>query len=452
MNPYISQMKKICFHHASMISLRQFSLSLVLIYTTCFAQPSQTLIDVVVTPTESDWTYEIGEQVDFEVEVLRNGQSIPNAEITYKIGLEQMPPQKEGTAKISEGSFQLQGMKMDTPGFVRCEVSVEYEGRTYTDWGTAGFEPDQIKPSVEMPEDFDAFWQQAKEELAQLPIDAELTLVPELCTPDINVYHVSLQNVKMPRSWRGNSRFYGMLSVPNAKGKFPAILNVPGAGIRPYGRDDRAAQGVIVFKVGIHGIPVNLDPELYQSLATGALDGYPTINLDDKDHYYYKRVYLGCVRAIDFIESLPEYDGQNLAVTGGSQGGALSIITAGLDQRVKYLAAFYPALSDMTGYLEGRAGGWPHMFRTYDRETHPRWAENIPYFDVVNFARKLTMPGWYSWGYNDNVCPPTSMYAAYNEIDAPKELHTFLETAHWTYPEQREAANRWLMQKLTGGE
>ena len=69
----------------------------------------------------------------------------------------------------------------------------------------------------------------------------------------------------------------------------------------------------------------------------GPLAGYWNYNLDDKDRYYYKRVYLGCVSANDFITSLPQYDGTNLGVTGGSQGGALSIITAALDTRVKYL-------------------------------------------------------------------------------------------------------------------
>jgi cephalosporin-C deacetylase-like acetyl esterase len=239
-----------------------------------------------------------------------------------------------------------------------------------------------------------------------------------------------------------------MLSVPKKPGKYPAILNVPGAGVRSYGRDDRAAVGVIVFKVGIHGVPVNLPEEVYQDLGAGALSGYQNFNLDDKDLYYYKRVYLGCVRAIDFIFSLPEFDGGTLAVTGGSQGGALSIITAGLDQRVKYLAAYYPALSDVTGYLQGRAGGWPHMFADYDQEKYPDWVETVGYYDVVNFAKKLTMPGWYSWGYNDHVCPPTSMYAAYNSITAAKELHPFLETEHWTFPEQREQGDQWLYQKL----
>ena len=105
----------------------------------------------------------------------------------------------------------------------------------------------------------------------------------------------------------------------------------------------------------------------------GALRDYWTINLDDKDNYYYKRVYLGCVRAVDFIESLDYFNGDNIGVTGGSQGGALSIVTAGLDDRIDYLAAFYPALSDLTGFLHGRAGGWPHIFKMNSPTKPKKW-------------------------------------------------------------------------------
>lgn len=69
-------------------------------------------------------------------------------------------------------------------------------------------------------------------------------------------------------------------------------------------------------------------------------------------------------------------------------------------------------------------------------------------FDVVNFARFVKVPGWYSRGYNNNVCPPTSMHAAYNVIDAPKELHIFQETQHRAFPEQWELRNSWLPEKL----
>jgi cephalosporin-C deacetylase-like acetyl esterase len=54
----------------------------------------------------------------------------------------------------------------------------------------------------------------------------------------------------------------------------------------------------------------------------------------------------------------------------------------------------------------------------------------------------------YSWGFNDVTCPPTSMYAAYNVINAPKSLFLAVETGHWTYPEQRENVNSWLDKQL----
>jgi cephalosporin-C deacetylase-like acetyl esterase len=139
-----------------------------------------------------------------------------------------------------------------------------------------------------------------------------------------------------------------------------------------------------------------------------------------------------------------------LAVTGGSQGGALSIVTAALDKRVKNLGAFYPALSDVTGYLSGRAGGWPHYFdkgnMAYNNTKEK--LKTLGYYDVVNFAKRVKVPGFYSWGYNDETCPPTSMYAVYNSITAPKELFLALETGHWTYPEQNEKMTNWLLGKL----
>jgi cephalosporin-C deacetylase-like acetyl esterase len=180
----------------------------------------------------------------------------------------------------------------------------------------------------------------------------------------------------------------------------------------------------------------------------GALSGYWNMRMNDRDAFYYKRVYLGCVRAVDFIFTLPEFNGTDIAVTGGSQGGALTIITAGLDKRIKYMAALYPALCDYSGYLNKRAGGWPHYFR--ETEPKPGEIETLAYYDVVNFARRVTIPGYYTWGYNDITCPPTSMYSAYNVISAPKELQIFQETGHWTFPEETDAVNNWLIKQIKG--
>lgn len=411
------------------------------------AQPSEQLIKVIVAPDHTDWTYKTGEKAKFTITVLQSGNVLKNAVVKYEIGPEKMEAEKKDSLRVANGTLTVEGGTMKTPGFLRCIATAIVNGKSYRGLGTAAFNPLQIEPAITNPTDFGSYWEKAKAELATVPLDARMTLMPERCTEKVNVYHVNLQN------YRVGARLYGILCVPKKEGKYPAILQVPGAGIRPYNGDVTTAEkGFITFQIGIHGIPVNMDVSVYNNLASGALAGYWNINLDDKDRYYYKRVYLGCVRANDFITSLPQYDGTNLGVTGGSQGGALSIITAALDSRVKFLAAYYPALSDLTGYLKGRAGGWPHLFDKNNvafNNTKEK-VNTAAYYDVVNFARLLKVPGMYSMGFNDEVCPPTSMYAAYNVIAAPKELFIVPETGHWTFPEQNEKLGNWLTGKLKG--
>ena len=411
------------------------------------AQPIERFIKVVVAADRPDWTYKVGENVKFTISVFKNNNLVNNAKVRYEIGLEKQEPRLKDSTIFQSGFKIVDGGTLTTAGFLRCIAIAEIDGKEYRNLGTAGFDPLSISPTVDNPTDFDTFWNDAKTELAKIPLDAKTTLMPERCTEKVNVYHVNLQN------FRVGTRLYGILCVPKKEGKYPAILQVPGAGARPYNGDiANAEKGFITFQIGIHGIPVNMDVSVYNNLMAGALAGYWNYNLDDRDRYYYKRVYLGCVRANDFIVSLPQYDGTNLGVTGGSQGGALSIVTAALDPRVKYLASFYPALADLTGYLKGRAGGWPHLFNK-DNLAFNNTKEKIAtagYYDVVNFARLLKVPGMYSMGFNDETCPPTSMYAAYNVITSPKELFIVQETGHWTYPEQNEKLTNWLVGKLKG--
>ena len=409
------------------------------------AQAPGQMVKIVIAPDHVNWTYNKGEKVKFTGAVFQNGNPIRNAKIFYEIGPEKMDPVKKDSLTLSDGKFSIDGGTMNTPGFLRCIVVADVNGKRYRNLATAGFDPENIKPTIENPGAFREFWEKAKADLSKIPVDARMTLLPERCTETVNVYQLNLQN------FRVGSRLYGILCVPKKEGKYPALLRVPGAGIRPYNGDIATAEkGIITLEIGIHGIPVNLEPDVYNNLSAGALNGYPFLNLDDKDRYYYKRVYMGCVRANDFLVSLPQFDGTNLAVTGGSQGGALSIVTAALDPRVKFLTAYYPALSDVTGYLHGRAGGWPHIFDKYNLSYNNKKEklETVQYYDVVNFARLVKVPGMYSWGFNDETCPPTSMYAAYNVIPAQKTLFLALETGHGTYPEQTEELNSWLLDRL----
>ena len=404
-------------------------------------------VSVRVTLDHSNWLYNLGENVKAKITVIQDGQPVPNAKVSYSFGSEMMPPTTEKSVAIPAEGLMIEAGTMKEAGFLRIIATTEMYGRKYRGLATAGFAPETIKPTQTDPADFDAFWNSGKAALAKIPMDARMTLLPDYCTSTVNVYHVSFQNVSGDGS-SAPSRVYGILSEPKAEGKYPAILDVPGAGIRPYrGRPDIAERGIISLQIGIHGLPVNLPQEVYDSLGRSAVATYNTFNLDNKDKYYYRRVYLGCIRANDFLVAHPKFDGRNLAVTGGSQGGALSIVTAGLDDRVKVLAAYYPALSDVTGYLFNRAGGWPHMFRQAGEGSN-RTKEKIEtsrYYDVVNFARRVKAPGFYTWGFNDETCPPTSMYSSYNVITAKKELMLALETGHNTLPEQAERVTNWLV-------
>jgi cephalosporin-C deacetylase-like acetyl esterase len=126
----------------------------------------------------------------------------------------------------------------------------------------------------------------------------------------------------------------------------------------------------------------------------------------------------------------------------------LSIVTASLDKRISALFAYYPAFCDVTGYYYGRSGGWPHLFIDKSDPLIEQKVAVSKYYDVVNFARFLTQPGFYAWGFNDIVCCPSSTFSAYNVITAPKTLKVARDTGHWLYPWQTDQALQWLKEQF----
>jgi len=430
-------------------AMLRFLAILTLLAFNLFGQDRAGVIQVRVSTDRADWRYQPGQPVRFRILAIQDGHPVSGLQATYSIGLEKMPPRLEKSVTLTDGELTIDAGTLNQPGFLRCIVTIQKNGRTYRGLATAAFQPEAIQPTQTDPADFDTFWAAGKEALAKLPIDPKLTPLPDYGSSTVDCFHLNLQNVGMGAA---PSRLYGILCEPKAAGKYPALLSVPGAGVRPYrGLAALAARGMITLQIGIHGIPVTMEQAVYDSLGAGSLANYNTFGLDSRDRYYYRRVYLGCVRANDFLTAHPKWDGENLGVTGGSQGGALSIVTAALDPRVKGLAAYYPALADVTGYLQNRAGGWPHMFRDTAGPAAHRTQDKIEttrYYDVVNFARRIKVPGLYTWGFNDETCPPTSMYSAYNLIAAPKRLMLALETGHNNVPEQVAEVEAWLLKML----
>ncbi len=416
-------------------------------------------ITVMVTPDHQDWTYRVGETCRFTVSVLRSGTLIDNALVDFEAGPEMYPEVKKTGVVLKDGTMKHQGT-MKVPGFYRLSVTAHVNGKDYKGACGAAFSPEQLQPSTVMPNDFQQFWQGAIDEARKTDLNPTKRLLPERCTKDVNVYEVSFNNI-LP-----NYRTYGILCVPVKAGRYPALLRVPGAGVRPYGGDVyTASQGAITLEIGIHGIPVTMDQKVYDDIYNGALTGYWEFNMDNRDKHYYKRVIVGCIRALDYIEQFTPWNGKEMGVTGSSQGGFLSLATAGLDKRITFYAPVHAALCDHTNSLKGVACGWPHYFygskkqeargkkstQTLPKEgSEEKRIEVSRYYDGINFARLITdqQQGWFSFGYNDDVVPPTTAWATYNTVKGPKTISPYQATWHFWFQEQWDEWEQWLLNQL----
>ena len=401
-------------------------------------------IVVTVEPDHKDWNYRVGEIAKFTVEVRRSGTLVNDVTIDYATGPEMYQDTKK-TVTLKDGTLKLTG-KMSSPGFYRVDVTAHVDGKDYRGACAAAFSPEKLQPSTVMPSDFKEFWEQSIAKARKTDLDPTKRLLPERCTKDVNVYEVSFHN----EQW--GSRTYGILCVPVREGKYPALLRVPGAGVRPYEGDVyTASQGVITLEIGIHGVPVTMQQGVYDNLNNGALRGYWEFNMDSREKHYYHHVIMGCIRAMDYIEQYTPWDGKNAGVTGSSQGGFLTLATAGLDKRITCYAPVHAALCDHTNSLRGIACGWPHFFYWNKGKGQEKQIEVSRYYDGVNFARLINdqQRGWFSFGYCDDVVPPTTAWSTYNTVTGPKEISPYQATWHFWHQEQWDEWENWLLKELS---
>lgn len=396
-------------------------------------------------PNHADWLYKTGEKAKVDVGFYLYGMPL-DIEVSYEIGSDMMPATSSGKIKLKNGRATIDMGTMKQAGFLDLRLTAQHENKKYQHHVKVGFSPEKLKPYTKNPSDFDAFWKTNIDEARKTPINVTCKRVDKYSTDDTDCYLLKIKTDK-------RHSIYGYLTRPKKEGKYPVVLCPPGAGIKTIKEPMRnlyyAKNGFIRLEMEIHGLNPEMTDEQFREI-TAAFDyenGYLTNGLDNRDNYYMKHVYTACVRAIDYLTSLPDWDGKNVFVQGGSQGGALSLITAGLDNRVTACVANHPALSDMAGYLDNRAGGYPHFNRTNAMLT-PQKVETMAYFDVVNFARRITCPVYLTWGYNDNVCPPTTSYIVWNLITAPKESLITPVNEHWTSETTNYKQMLWLKEHL----
>lgn len=427
-------------------------LSLIL-FLPLFAQRTNTrdYIYISFEPDHADWTYRCGDTVSVAMAVRVHNVAQPGDSIFYEWGPDQRKAPTSGhcfNKQTGINVIRLAGPKQ--PGFYTLKATCKVDGKEYSNLIKLAFSPDSLKPTAQMPEDFIEYWQGRIAKARELPLQPLFVRKDQYDTPYCDAYEVRFQNAKK------GTYMYGMLCVPKgvcptdtvATRKYPAVILWPGAGVKPHLGDTEyfPEHGVITLEMGIHGISVCQPQQNYTDLVSNALSSYSTILSPSRDSYYYNRIYVGTVKTVDFLCSMACVDTTRIAAYGGSQGGALSIVNAALDDRIRCIGVAYPALCEIAGYYRGRAEGWPHLFCSDSADK--RLVEVADYYDVVNFATKVNCKTLFFLGYNDVTCCPTSTYTAYNAIPAEKQLIPIQECGHWMYPAFHQMRREWLVEQL----
>lgn len=403
----------------------------------------------VTVPDHADWLYRAGEKARVEVQLYKYGIPL-DATVNYEIADDMLAADRKGEVIMKHGRAVIDMGTRNTPGFRDLRLSAVVDGKKYVHHVKVGFSVDEIRPFTREPADFIDFWNRNIEDMRAVPLSYTKEKAEEYCTDKIDCYLLKIRLNKQ------NQSVYAYLFYPkNAqKGSCPVVLCPPGAGIKtikePLRHKYYAEHGFIRMEMEIHGLDPRLPKETFDDITkafNGRENGYLYNGLQDPDRYYMKRVYLSLIRCLDLLTALPEWDGRNLIVQGGSQGGALAIVAAGLDRRVTQCIVNHPALSDMAAYSAGRTGGYPH-FNKVDGMFTDRNMRTMAYYDVVNFARHVTADVYMTWGYNDNTCPPTTSYAVWNTFTCPKEALITPINEHWTSDDTEYRQMEWVLKKL----
>ena len=404
--------------------------------------------EIELSLDKKDGIYKKGEKVTLNIRYLFNGK---NAAGPLKLTILRQDGVKKVT-DIKEGDRQFSFVPKTSPAsykFTVTAMTLDNKPITYmkgrkkvavsTSIGMMS-NPQEFRTGMEEPADFWEFWDKSLAELANIPIEEierkEMKISNSMLKTAPSYFSFRMpQKMKTPTSLEGKFKSWdvkikcvgapvsGYLTMPvNAAEKsLPAIVSFHGAS----GKSARQAfvDNAIRFDVNPHGIENGKSADFYHQMFQTSHKKYMYQNADNRDNFYFRGMFLRVKRALDYVKTLPEYDGKTLIVVGNSQGGAQTIVAAALDPDVKLIYAAVPALCDHGGVYAKRQAGWPRLIQLKKGQPlNQGIAATAPYYDVAFFAKRIKAETYFTVGLIDTTCSPTSVWAAYNNITAKKHI------------------------------
>lgn len=290
----------------------------------------------------------------------------------------------------------------------------------------------EYKGSSPCPKDIDEYWDSALEEMNSLEHNAEF-IKKDFSSKVADMYELYYTGTK-------NARIFAKVAVPkNVQGKMPAVLlfhGLSGSSCEWSGLLKYASQGYVVAFMDARGQGGksedvgSVSGTTYTTPFTRGLDG-------DKHDLLMRDVFLDTALLAKIIMGLDYVDETRVGVTGGSQGGALSVACACLVPGIKKCAPLYPYLSDYKRVYEMDLNkdayeGLKYYFRHFD-PTHKREDEiyeKLGYIDIQNIAKRMKAELLMFTGLMDTICPPSTQFAMYNKVTSKKNVIFYPEYGH----------------------
>ena len=423
------------------------------VQATTFQQEQQTeeTGDIILKPSprSENAVFKKNEQIVYNLRVENNTNAYTTGRISYTVTTD------EGR-KVSIDSIQLAVKGSSTrdyvvkiapkaTGFYRINFIINSPEYDDTVRRVFGVDPQEIRSQLHKPADFDAFWKQSREQLEKVAPRYRVLERKDLSTDKKRVYAVEMHSFD-------NVVVRGWLVIPRDGKKFPVHYRVPGyvVSLNPNMDND----DFIAFDLNVRG---NGNSKDVINIGT---DNYCLLNVEDKNKYVYRGVYMDCIRGLDFLCSHENLgiDTSKIFVEGGSQGGALALITAALDHRVKLLTMQVPLYADIHDNLAISASYnkqvFPFkIFRRYN-SVHPgftwdKFFSTFDYYDPQNFAPMVKCPVLMGIGLLDQFCPPRCSMALFNHISSDnKEYVCVPNSTHEVNMNYFMFQNLWLREKF----
>lgn len=312
-----------------------------------------------------------------------------------------------------EGVAPLRVKGLDA-GFYSVELLCEGEK---VDFHKFGIDPDAVVSLPDGESDFDEFWAAARRELDAVEPCYTLTECEERSTSRRRFYYVEMQSL-------GGEKISGYYLEPVAEGKFPALICYLGYGSDQWIPDADATAERVEFYLSHRGQGLNKPTNKYGDWIVSGMESEHT--------YYYKGAYMDAVRAIDFVASRDKVNADLIFAEGGSQGGALTLAACALDDRIAAAAPFVPFMSDFPDYMNMAV--WPANALKPAAEqrgiAYEEMLRVLSYFDIKNLAPNIKCPILMGFGLQDEVCPPHTNFAGYNNLAVPKRWVVFPKRGH----------------------